>query len=89
MASKALADPTIGLQLIGHQVRIFADPTLNHRSKAEDFFTFNRPSSNRAVTLNSDQYSLFGGASAAFVFDTFLIAGFPANVFFIYLYDAR
>jgi len=88
MASKALADPTIGLQLIGHQVRIFADPTFNHRSKAEDFFTFNRQGSNRAVTLNSDQYSLFRGTSPAFVFDTFLIAWLSANVFFVYLYDA-
>lgn len=89
MASKALADPTIGLQFIGHQVRIFADPTLNHRGKAEQFFTFNRQGSNRAVTLNSYQYSLFGGTSAAFVFDTFLISWLSANEFFVYLYDAR
>ena len=89
MASKALADPTIDLQLIGHQVRIFADPALNHRSKAEEFFTFNRHGSNRTVTLNSYQYSLFRGTSAAFVFDTFLIAGLSANEFFVYLYDAR
>ena len=84
-----MADPTIGLQLISHQVRIFADPALNHRSKAEEFFTFNRHGSNRTVTFNSDQHSLFGGASAALVFDTFLIAGLSANEFFVYLYDAR
>jgi hypothetical protein len=71
------------VQFIGHQVRIFTDPTLNHRSKAEDFFTFNRLGSNRAVTLNGYQYSLFRGTSAAFVFDTFLIAGLSANVFFV------
>lgn len=89
MASKVLADQTIGFQLIGHQVGVFANPTLDHRCQAEEFFTFNRQGSNRAATLNSYQYSLFGGASAAFVFDTFFIAGLSANEFFVYLYDAR
>ncbi len=89
VTGKALANATIGLQFIGHQVGIFTDPVVNHRSKVEQFLTFNRKGSNRAIALNSDQHSLFSSAPAAFMFDTLLVAGFSANEFFVYLYDAR
>ena len=91
----AMANPIMGCKLvangskrmtpIGHHMRIFIDKCVHRRQKLRDPITGHRNSPNRAVAFNRHQNSLFVGAFAPFMGNSFFIARFTANVFFIQL----
>ena len=85
MSGKLFANESIGTVFISDQIRILINKALHLREKLSDFVTGHRYSPNRTVSFNGHQYSLFIGAFAAFVFNSLLVTGFAANVFFIQL----
>jgi len=85
MGSKLVANRSIRTVFISHHMRIFIDKSVHLRKKLRDFITGHRRGPDRAVAFNRHQYSLFVGAFAAFVGNSFFITRFTANVFFIQL----
>ncbi len=85
MGGKLVANGTIRMVFISHQMRIFIDKSVHLRKKLGDLITGHRRGPNRAVAFNRHQYSLFVGAFAPFVGNPFFITRFAANVFFIQL----
>lgn len=83
MSGKLFANESIGTVFISDQIRILINKALNLRRKLSNFVAGYRHGPNRTVAFNGYQYSLLVGAFAAFVFNSWLITGFAANVFFI------
>ncbi|MCJ8503221.1 hypothetical protein [Desulfatitalea alkaliphila] len=82
-------DFKIGPMAITHQMGTCIDMAVNDRLQCGSLFIFNGNGPHGAMALNSDQYSLFGGAFATFMGNPWHWLRNAANVLFIKLIIAE
>ena len=83
MRSILFSDQFIGMQLVGFKMRSFINKLIYHWRQVGDTIVFYRRRPHRAIAFNGNEHSLFGGAFASFVHNTFLIPWFAANILFV------
>ena len=88
MGAKLIANGSIRMVFIGHQMRSFINKSIHLRKKFRDLITGHRCGPDRAIAFNRYKYSLLFSAATAFMYDALFIARLTTDVFFIQFDDA-